>query len=378
MVETSTVNSKAFQDVDDLIGLLVDCPLLERLTLKNCLPGMLSESSGRQTIHLPRLSWLCLRGSSSRVTNLLKMLKLSSSTKLHLKCTSENTATHNDYHILPILSTHFNDVKFRRFKLNLDDMGAVIVASTSLPISPTSYTHGIKADSDAELSLSFQRVVDLDNRIDILRRACDVLCLSKLEFLSISFLTRDQFINWGEIFQHCSGVTTVQVYGGGTISLLQAIAPPKWANSTTHREERQRKHGRAALAQAPDNGDSDELTPIHVPIFPKLTSLLLQLLYFTDEVPGSGTLYDLVRNTVQRRKASETPLTTLCVNNCAITPEQAKALEMVVGDFRWDHDKGYGYNQGGCYGSYDGEYGGWGDDLGMGSEGDGGDGWNPE
>jgi len=80
---------------------------------------------------------------------------------------------------------------------------------------------------------------------------------------------------------------------------------------------------------------------LHVPIFPKLTSLLLNGLDFTDAAPGSGVVYDLVMSVVQWRKVNKTPLTTLCINSCVIKKKQAKALEKIVPDFRWDHVIGF-------------------------------------
>src|SRR5712672_2229106 len=108
-VRTVTSNVSPHGDLNQLIDLLVNCPLLEVLTLENCLPSTVSESPGGQRIHLPRLSRLRLDGSSSRITNFLKILKISSSTKLRLNCMSENTAPHNDHLILAFLSAHFND-----------------------------------------------------------------------------------------------------------------------------------------------------------------------------------------------------------------------------------------------------------------------------
>src|SRR5712672_3173628 len=105
-------------------------------------------------------------------------------------------------------------------------------------------------------------------------------------------------------------------------------------------------------AYAPNDDDNDWPAPVHVPIFPKLTSLLLEMLYITDAVPGSGVLYDLVMSAVQLRKANKTPLTTLYIDNCVIQEEQAKALETLVPDFRWDHDEGH-------EDCIDNEYGGW-------------------
>ena len=362
-------------DSNRLIDLLVDCPSLEFLTLENCLPVTLSESSGEQTIHLPRLSRLSLAGSSSRVTNLLKMLKLSSSTTLRLNCMSENTATHNDYHILPFISAHFNDptpVKFRCFRIYLRDVDRLIemVASTSLPISPIPDTAVIQADSDTELSLSFHHAAELDNRADILRRACTVLSLSNVEFLSVDSLTPNQFINWNEIFRHCTEVTTVQVYGCGTMGLLQGLTQPKLANTTFRGKGAKRKHGdndRGAGAQGPDDDDNDGPAPVYMPMFPKLTSLSLDSLDFTDALPGSGDLSDLILSAVQWRKANKTPLTILCIDNCTIMEEQANTLEKVVPDFWWDHDEGISDDEEGDgedYDDYFDEFGDWDDDIG--------------
>jgi len=328
-------------DLNQLIDLLSNCSSLEVLILEDCLPAMVSESSGGHTVHLPQLSRLYLRGSSSRVTNLLKMLKLSSSTRLDLDCTSENTATHKGHHMLPFLSAHFNDptpVKFRSFIIDLSRPDHVIrmFASTSVPLSAITHTHVIRADRYRypELSLSFRRWdgAEPNNLADFLRRACDLLSLSNIDFLSVYSLDQNQFINWSEAFQHCAEVTAIHVTGRGTIGLLQALKPPNRANTTTHGKGRKREdgnNGRGAQTHVPDE----------VPIFPKLTSLKLESLEFTDAVLGSG-LFRLVLGTVQRRLANEMPLTTLCIDHCVIQEKQAKALEKVVPDFRWDHIKG--------------------------------------
>jgi len=230
-----------------------------------------------------------------------------------------------------------------------------VVASTSVPISPITHTDVIHADSDPELSLSFHHV-EVNNGVDILRRACDVLSLSNIEFLSIYFPSCNEFINWSKIFQHCTAVTTVKVSGRGTIGLLQALTPPKRPNATTRGKGRKRKRGdkgRGVRAQAPNDDDNAQ---VHVPIFPKLTSLRLEMLDFTDEVPGSGALYDLVMSAVQRRKANKTPLTTLCIDCCLIREEQAKALEKVVRDFRWDQHEGYDDDEESDHEDYDEDY----------------------
>jgi len=335
-------------DLNALIDLLVNCPTLEVLTLKNCLPVTLIESSGGQTLRLPRLSSLCLGGSSSRVTNMLKMLKLSSSTTLHLNCAPEYAVTPNGHVILPVLSAHFNlstPIWFRSFKINLDHVEHVldIVASTSLLTSPIPHANAIQTDTDINpelsLSLSFSRDHDFNNVVDIiLRRVCEVLPFSKLEFLSIYSLLTTPPINWGEVFRHCTEVTTVQVAGYGMASLLEALTPPRRSSGKGRHDD----NGRDTRGQAPDNDDNNDSVSalVHAPIFPKLTSLLLEMLIFNDVFPSSGILFDLVLSTVEQRKAKKTPLTTLCIDQCTISEDEADALEKVVPNFRWDGDQG--------------------------------------
>jgi len=267
---------------------------------------------------------------------------------------SENTAPHNDHLILAFLSAHFNDptpVKFRSFKITLyhhysEGQSMVIIASASLPIR---YSHICKADCDAELRLSFQYTAELSNRVDILRRACDMPSLSNLDFLSIYFADPNQLINinWRAIFQHCTAVTTVQFHGRGTIGLLEALTPPKRANTMARGKRGKWKRGdrgRGSRAQVLDDDNDDDHGPAsaHVPIFPKLTALMLKTLDFTDAVPGSGDLYDLILSAVQRRKVNKRPLTTLCIANCLISPDEAGKFESVVRNFYWDHQEDRG------------------------------------
>jgi len=271
------------------------------------------------------------------------MFKLPSSTTLCLDCTSERTATHNDHHILPILSEYFNNPKFRSFKIGMDNLDRVtaVVASTSLLPRPIPCTGVILSDGDADLNLLFHHISEINDSLDILRRACDMVSLSNLEFLSISFPNPDEVIDWSEIFQQCTEVTTVQLSGHGTIGLLQALTP-KEAN--TREKGGKRKHGdkgTGARAQAANDTDNDEPAPVHVPIFPKLTSPRLQRLDFSDSVPGSGVLYNLVKGAVKRRKANNTPLTTLYIVNCVLWEDQAEALQKFVRHFRWDEREGY-------------------------------------
>jgi len=337
---TSDPKVSPHEDLNELIDVLVNCPALEVLTLKNCLPAMLSESPGRQTIHLPRLSRLCLGGSTSRITNLLKMLKLSSSTMLLLDCTSEDTATHNEQLILSILSAHFNDptpVEFRRFKINLSYCRLEIIASTSLPTPPIAPAYSTPADIDAELRLSLTslRVYDVNVVDMILRRACDVLPLSKLEFLSISSPARIKPLNWGELFQHFTEISTIQVHGPGSISLLQVLALPRRSCRKGHKRSRS-DNGRGTGAQVPNDDDKNAPGPVDVPTFPKLTSLLLEMLLFRNAAP---VLHDLILTALKWRKAEKIPFSTLRITHCMISAEEVTALKELVPDFWWDQDE---------------------------------------
>jgi len=153
-------------------------------------------------------------------------------------------------------------------------------------------------------------------------------------------------INWSAIFQRCAEVTTVQVQGRETIGqgFLQALAPPKHANTTVRGKRRKRKRGddatRGAETQVPndDNNHVPAPVPVHVPIFPKLTSLILKALDFSEAVPGSGVVYDLILSAVQRRKATKTPLTTLCIDKCVISTDEAGKFKTLVRNFYWDNE----------------------------------------
>ena len=104
---TSHAGPSSFGNARQFIDLLVNCPALEILVLELCLPSDLSQFTQDRTVHLPHLSRLCVGDSSSDVMNLLKMLKLPSTTTLHLRCVSDIGSSHNDYHILPFVSAQF-------------------------------------------------------------------------------------------------------------------------------------------------------------------------------------------------------------------------------------------------------------------------------
>jgi len=274
------------------------------------------------------------------------MLKFSSSTTLWVICTPEDVATPNEHLILPILSAHFNDpipIKFRSFQIHVDYIRHAIdmFASTLVPTPPfPDILADMDIDAELNLSLSFLRVHDFTNIVEMfLKRACEVLPLSKVEFLSIFSLAKAPRVNWGEVFRHLTEITTVRLDGHGTTNLLPALTLPQ-SSRGKGRKRRRADNNKGVRARAPDEDDNHGPAAIHVPIFPKLTSLLLELQDFNDMVPGSGVLFDLILSIVKLRKAKKTPLSRLCITDCVINEEQANALEEVVPDFWWDlYDK---------------------------------------
>ena len=103
-------------DLNELIDLLVNCPELETLAFEACLPSRPTKFPHGRTIHLPHLSRLRLRGSTSRILNMLKLLKLPSSATLDLDCLSGATCVDSNPLLLPVLSAHFRGPAHVEFK----------------------------------------------------------------------------------------------------------------------------------------------------------------------------------------------------------------------------------------------------------------------
>jgi len=332
-------------DFNQFIDLLIDSPDLEVLVLKHCLPTMLSEVSHGQPIHLPRLSRLSLGGPTVSITDLLKMLKLPSSATLHLDCISENSSTHYDNVILPLVSVHFHNsapVQFKSFRVTVDHLEHLIdvaasIATTESTIYPSLPVHEGAKEGTAELNLTFHCELPEFRELihtDILKQLCSMLPISNLEFLSISASDTIQSVNWYDLFQRCKNVTTIQAKGCGTIRFLQALAPPKVTDTTARGKGKKRKRGkRATQVQAANNSPGVRATAT---AFPKLTSLLLEDLNLAAAVPDHGTLYDILMNAVQWRKTNKMPLKTLAVDFCAITARPANSLKKHVENFSWD------------------------------------------
>jgi hypothetical protein len=347
------IDVSTHDDVNQLIDLLVNSPELEVLVLESCLPSRLGQFPRSRTIHLPHLSRLCLGGSSSRVTNLLKMLKFPPSSMLHLHCISENTPTYNDHHLLPLISAHYQcraPIEFKSLSVGISDMGCLldVTASTILPRSkyrkPLELQNDL--DSDNEFVLSLERLPDVGNWTGLLERVCKILPISNLDFFSIcaTDVVPVNSINWVELFKHCPNVATMQAIGRGTSSLVRALTSPNSnsnSNSNSNLNSRPggkgKKKKRDNRGSAPAQSARGNASHAHTPLFPKLTYLALKQLDF-----GDGVLFDVVvKGLHQRRAACKAPFKSLRVECCNISPKRAKALEKLVQDFHWDGEECY-------------------------------------
>jgi hypothetical protein len=340
--EASTTDIPLCGYLNQLIDLLVNCPGLEILALGRCLPSQLAQFPHGQTIHLLRLSRLCLVGSSSRITNLMKMLKLPSSTRLHLHCTSENTLAHNDHLLLPVVSAQLQGpapVEFKYLNVTLGCMcqPLAVTASTSVPASRIRRFQGFgddmdDDDDDDEFVLSFDRLPELGHHTDLLESVCKILPISNLEFLSICAFGS---LNWVELFKRCTKLTTMQVIGPGTSSLVRALTTPKVTNM---------RRGWDWEKKRPDSRDTTPVQPgmdiavhAHPPIFPKLKFLSLNVLDFAEKEQPSGILFDVIEKVIRQRKAPrKAPLRMLRIKDCAISTRRANALKRLVKEFHWD------------------------------------------
>ncbi|KAI0289295.1 hypothetical protein BC826DRAFT_631265 [Russula brevipes] len=338
--EESIADRPSLGDSKSLIDLLINCPVLEILVLESCLPQSITRPSHVQAIHLPRLSHLSLRDSSSRVANLLEILKLPSSTTLRMRCTCtyENTATNNDRHLLSLVSAHFHDpasIEIQSFTVTLNYVESLInfAAYTYLPTLTThpSYIFEGNLNGGAALALSFNAPFD---EVDILGQVCSMLPISTIEFLSIRAPHKVPSVNWGDLFQRCAKLTTIEVNGYGASVLLKELAPPEPKKVPPGEKSRKRKlDDRGVPVPVPASSSHTVTADTPVPIFPKLTSLFLTNLEFCEPAHLPGTLYDVLSTMLRRRSAFKVPLKMLRIDDCSIATKRANALGELVPEF---------------------------------------------
>jgi hypothetical protein len=236
--------------------------------------------------------------------------------------------------------------------------GLIEVTAFTFPPKPTfydPYAVDDNTDSEPELFLSFDGRYDFgpSSQAAILGQMCSMLPISNLECLSISALDIIPAVDWYDLFQHCTKITTIQVRGHGTRSFLQSLAPPNLANIPSGSKGKKKKGkrgntGRVTLAQPANStaGDTWATTAtIGTTPFSGLTCLFLQTLDFNDPVSHPGALHDVLINVLRRRNANKSPVETLTIDRCDITSNWVDKLRMYVGELLWDGDEGFSYNE---------------------------------
>jgi hypothetical protein len=190
-----------------------------------------------------------------------------------------------------------------------------------------SYVFEGDLNGGAAVALSFHAPFEAD--VDILGQVCSMLPISNIQFLSISAPEIDRSVNWGELFQRCEKLTTIEANGYGASGLLKELAPPKPRQAEKGRKRKLDDRGIPAPASSSHTATAD----MPVPIFPELTSLFLKDLDFCEPAHHPDALYDVLSTMLRRRSACKVPLKMLRFDRCFITTSRANALGKLVPDF---------------------------------------------
>jgi hypothetical protein len=159
-----------------------------------------------------------------------------------------------------------------------------------------------------------------------------MLPISNLEFISMTAV-KSIDIDWVELFGCCTNVTTMQVIGNGTSSLVQALTAPTVTNAGSSKKGWKRKYDdrENTVVQL-----ASTMAHAHTAIFPNLKFLGLTDLNFFE-----GILFDVFeRGLQQRMEVSGAPLKFLRIVDSDINIEHANDLRKLVQDFDWDEYEG--------------------------------------
>ena len=265
-------------DFNQLIDLLANCPSLKILALEFCLPLQLAESPRDRTIYLSHLSRLHLCGSTSRIANMLKILKLPSSTTLRLNTYNESSLDSvSEGLLLPVISAHFRSpapIGFKSLAVSIQHLlsSSLSITASSFPSTlqnrPTRSFKGGIVDNP-ELVLSFNGLSNPGHSTDLLKQAFKMLPISNLE--SISMSASENFdVDWVELFGCCKSVTTMLAIGPGTSNLLQALTATVVTNAGSSEDGRKWNHYNRESTVAQPAGT---MAHVHAAIFPELKIL---------------------------------------------------------------------------------------------------------
>jgi hypothetical protein len=121
-----------------------------------------------------------------------------------------------------------------------------ITATSSLPPSMVQSTRDIEVDMDddePEFVPSFDGLPEFGHWKVILGRACKMLPISNIDFLSIATCDTVGSVNWAELFKRCTTVTTIQAIGHEAGGLIRDLTPP----NTKEGKKKKRDDGTSAI-----------------------------------------------------------------------------------------------------------------------------------
>ncbi|KAI0264931.1 hypothetical protein BC834DRAFT_970491 [Gloeopeniophorella convolvens] len=339
----------------DLADFLRSCPALVELVLKKCFPLTSSRLSRREdTIVLPYLHQLDLRGPTHSVLYLLMFLKTPSLRFLRSYCIAKHVAEASSWsQIIPAaLSCHESEdstVVFRSLKLKFDPEQKWPVTEVRVLGDRHESVPGGQPNVNITVLLEFQDRTDAGSiePHDIFHRVCTTLHVANLKDLSVDFSSMNRPPQWADPFEQCINITTLKISGRGAVPLLGGLSPRRSVvrsrvdsaeSSSPARDAEEETLGSASAQLQPA---SSIFVDEHALLFPNLVSLTLCDLDFGERVNGSSkTTYDLVAWVLQRRKHRGALIQSLSIQDCDIKSGDADALKELVPEFLWDGRQG--------------------------------------
>ncbi|KAI0264919.1 hypothetical protein BC834DRAFT_881129 [Gloeopeniophorella convolvens] len=331
--------------LNQFIDVLADnSSTLESLYLDDCLPSLPQQLPRTGAVELPRLYQLHLKGPSSRVTHLFKLLKMPSLIHLFLHPVTWNREEVASWPtIVPIAMSCLDRVELPTFGalvLMIDSLTTMVYASSTA----SAFDTRVPLPDQVKLLLTFQNDSMSEGRSnEIAQEVCAPPRMAKMiTRLDVTALRTEHPTDWADLFRSFAEVTTLKVSGSKAVSLLQAMTLQKHTppaaidanNTTSHPEDTQQW----TVLDAPSLGAAGAgAKPL---LFPQLMSLHLNSIDFRTFIHGTDTPFHLVSDLISLRSGPDAKIDELIITECMIDAAEAFGLgDLVNGKFEWDGDE---------------------------------------
>ncbi|KAI0263194.1 hypothetical protein BC834DRAFT_320865 [Gloeopeniophorella convolvens] len=351
-LDKAAQKASALDSLDTLFDVMENSPSLDSLILRDCLPSTPSTAPHTRTVNLPKLSFISLAGPRIDVVRIFGAVRLPPSARIALECTSPPPVEGDPGHVVSLIAAHFGSpgsVTFRSLDLMLNGTkhSFEISATNKLPESgkpPSSIFQDPESD-EIDLHLIIETHHDSNKLSSLVQRTLASLSLADIECIAFTSSSEPVItLDWKQILRQGDKITSVEVLGGGTVALLQAINPPKQTIATTSSSNPKARGQGKNTRGSQDPPQQTMPMAVNPPPFRELKSLFFELLAFSRKVPGASTVYDLVRSIVDRRRKCGVPIKILDITSCTISDNQVRSLKTLVGKLQWDGDDG-GHSQ---------------------------------